>query len=112
MTIYDLESPTVNRQSKIVNCMSEYIEVEQEETDDPNVRILEVNVPLAVDGVEVYDSAESLAEGSPLANALSVIPGILHLVIDEDSLTITRDPFYEWYTITEDIHAVLVDFFL
>lgn len=92
--------------------MSEYIEVEREETDDPNVLILEVNVPLAVDGDEVYDSAESMAEGSALANALSVIPGIQHMVIDADTITITRDPFFEWYTITEDVHAVLVDFFL
>ncbi len=92
--------------------MSEYIEIEQEETDDPNVMILVVNVPLAVDGDEVYDSAESMAVGSPLAHALSVIPGISHLLIDADSLTIRRAPSIEWYTITEDVHAVLVDFFL
>ncbi len=92
--------------------MSEYIEIETEETDDPNVLSLLVNVPLAVGEEERYASTEMMAEGSPLANALSVIPGIAYLVIDADSLTITRDPAIEWYTITEDVHAVLVDFFL
>ncbi|HFC11476.1 MAG TPA: hypothetical protein ENJ56_01435 [Anaerolineae bacterium] len=92
--------------------MSEYIKIEQDETDDPNVMILEVNVPLAVEGREVYVSAESMQSGSPLADALSIITGITHLIIDANSLTVTRDPDYEWYTITEDIHAALVDFFL
>ena len=92
--------------------MSEYIEIETEEGDEPNVLMLEVNILLAVDGIESYDSAESMAEGSALANALSVIPGIVNMTIDEYTIRIERDPFTEWYSITEDVRAVLVDFFL
>lgn len=92
--------------------MSEYIEIEQEETDDPHVLILETNIKLAVDEIEVYDSAESMLEGSPFAHALAYIPGIRQLEIDDDTITVTRDPDFEWYTITEDIKAALVDFFL
>lgn len=92
--------------------MSEYIEVETEETDDPNVLLMECNVLLAEDGLEVYDSAESLQEGSPLAQTLSIIPGIIAMTIDEHSLLITREPDTVWYTIIEDIRLALVDFFL
>ena len=92
--------------------MSEYIELEPEETDEPNVLIIEANIPLTVEEMEAYDSAESMLEGSPLAQALAIIPGIVHLIIEPDALTITRDPFYEWYTITEDVKAAIVDFFL
>ncbi|MGB1253288.1 MAG: NifU N-terminal domain-containing protein [Candidatus Promineifilaceae bacterium] len=92
--------------------MSEYIEIEQEETDDPHVLILETNIKLSVDEVERYDSAESMLEGSPFAQSLAYIPGIVYLEIDDDTITITRDPSFEWYTITEDIKTALVDFFL
>ena len=92
--------------------MSEYIEFETEETDNPNILIVETNIPLATEGVEEYDSAEAMLEGSPVAQAIGIIPGIEHILIDEHTLTITRDPFFEWYTITEDIRASLVDFFL
>ncbi len=92
--------------------MSEYIEISPEETDDPHVLILETNITLAVDEVEVYDSADAMLEGSPFAQSLAFIPGIRHLEIEEDTITLTRDPDFEWYTITEDIKAALVDFFL
>ena len=92
--------------------MSEYIEIEQEETDDPHTLILETNIKLSVDEVEVYDSADSLLEGSPFAQSLAYIPGIRKLEIDDDTIILTRDPEFEWYTITEDIKAALVDFFL
>lgn len=92
--------------------MSEYIELELEETDDPLVLIIESNVALTMEEEEVYASAESLQEGSPLAQSLAIIPGIVHLIIEPDALTVTRDPEFEWYTITEDIKAVIVDFFL
>lgn len=92
--------------------MSEYIEIEQEETDNPNVLILETNIKLTVDEIERYDSAESMLEGSPFAQALAYIPGIVQLEIEDDTITLTRAPEFEWYTITEDIKAALVDFFL
>lgn len=92
--------------------MSEYIEVTQVETEDPLVLILETNVPLAPDGTEVYASAEAMQEGSPLAHALAIIPGIAQLQIDEQDLTITRTPDTDWYSISEDIRLALIDFFL
>jgi hypothetical protein len=92
--------------------MSEYIELEPEETDDPHVLIIVSNITLTVQELEVYESADLMLEGSPLAQSLAVIPGIEHLRIEPDALTITRNPAYEWYTITEDIKAAIVDFFL
>ncbi len=92
--------------------MSEYIEFEIEETEADNVIELVYNILLATDGRETYQSAAQLEEGSPLAQALAVIPGILHLVIDAHTLTITRDDETEWYAIIEDIRAAIVDFFL
>ncbi len=92
--------------------MSEYIELEPEETDDPHILIIESNVTLTIEEVEEYDSADLMLEGSPLAQTLAVIPGIEHLRIEPDALTITRDPTFEWYTITEDVKAAIVDFFL
>ena len=97
---------------RIALIMSEYIEIETEETDDINVLYLETNITLAVDGMEQYDSAESLAEGSPLAQSISIIPGIDKLVIEETSMTITREPDFNWYSIIEDIRVALIDFFL
>lgn len=91
--------------------MSEYIELEREETDDPHILILESNV-LLTDEVEEYDSAESMEEGSPFVQAIAYVPGIIHLHIDQHTMTITRDPDIDWYTIVEDIRAALVDFFL
>ncbi len=92
--------------------MSEYVEIETFEQDDPHQLLLMVNMTLSDDGEEVYSSADEMAEGSTLANALSIIPGIEHLTIGRHSLLIERDPFFEWYTITEDVRAVIVDFFL
>ena len=59
--------------------MSEYIEIESELTDDPAIMRIETNLPLAVDGVEVYQSLTEMEEGSAVAQALSFIDGIEHL---------------------------------
>lgn len=92
--------------------MSEYIEFEVNEHDEDNVIELVYNILLAADGREIYQSAEQCEEGSPLAQALAIIPGIKHLMIDASTLTITRDDDTEWYAIIEDIRAAIVDFFL
>lgn len=92
--------------------MSEYIEFDVEMTDDPLIGVIETNVVLVIDGTEVYDSAEALAEGSPVAQALAVVPGICHLIIETHTLTVTRDEDEEWFVIVEDIAAALRDFFL
>lgn len=92
--------------------MSEYIEFDVEITDDPLVGVIETNVTLVVDGAEVYESAEALEEGTPVAQALAVVPGIRHLIIETHTLTVTREENAEWFAIVEDIAAVLRDFFL
>lgn len=92
--------------------MSEYIEFEVDESESQDVITLIYNIQLATDSVEVYQSAEQMEEGSPLAQALAVIPGIMHLQIEADTLTVLRDSEMEWYAIIEDIRAVIVDFFL
>lgn len=91
--------------------MSEYIEIEEEETDDINVMIFYTNLSLA-DGIEQYDSLEKMEQGSPVANALAVIEGIASAELDEGVLTIRRKELYDWYAIAADVSAVLRDFFL
>ena len=54
----------------------------------------------------------AMEEGSPVAQALSVIEGIKALRIEDQDLHITRDPDAEWYSIVADVTAVLKDFFL
>ena len=92
--------------------MSEYIELNADLSDDPLVGVIETNLKLAVDGDELYASAESLLEGSPVAQSLAGILGIAELIIEEHALIITRDPDVEWYAIVEDVSAALKDFFL
>ena len=92
--------------------MSEYIEIEVEETETSDTILIETNITLAHDGVEVYESAEEMEEGSPLAQALSIVYGIQRIEIAPHTLTITRTDDVEWYTIIEDVRAAIVDFFL
>jgi hypothetical protein len=91
--------------------MSEYMEIEEEETEDINVMIFHTNLPLA-DGVETYDSLDSMEQGSPVANALAVIEGIASAELEDTMLTVRRQDFYDWYAIAADVSAVLKDFFL
>jgi hypothetical protein len=92
--------------------MSEYIEIETEESDDGRKIFVYTNLLLADGDIEDYDSRDSLEEGSPVAQALAIIDGIAHLRIDSSDLIITREPGTEWYVIVEDVSAVLKDFFL
>jgi hypothetical protein len=92
--------------------MSEYIEIESEEGEDPTILTLEANVLLAPDGLESYDSVVELEEGSPLAQAMAMIPGIIHLQIDGNKMVIHRERTVDWYAIVEDITAAIKDFFL
>ena len=90
--------------------MSEYIEIETE--IDENGRIyITTNLPLSHE-VEAYDSLAAMEEGTPVAQALSVVDGITHLQIDGSELTITPDEDTPVHMIVNDVTAVLKDFFL
>lgn len=97
---------------RITKTMSEYIEIETELSDDETTMQLYTNLPLAEEGVEAYASLEEMEEGSPVAQALSVVEGIETLLIDGRNLTLTRHPDADWYAIAADISAALKEFFL
>ena len=92
--------------------MSEYIEIETEMSDDGARMYFYTNLKLAVEGIETYDSAEAMEEGSPLAQTLAVIEGIVHLRLEGNTMVITREPEAAWHTIVADVSAALKDFFL
>lgn len=92
--------------------MSEYIEIETETSDDGRSMYFRTNLQLAVEGVEAYDSVEAMAEGSPLAQMLSVVEGIVHVRIEGNEMIITRQPEAAWHAIVADVSAILKDFFL
>ncbi|MBZ0290074.1 MAG: NifU N-terminal domain-containing protein [Anaerolineae bacterium] len=93
--------------------MSEYVTVEAQATDDPDVLELITNQTLAVDGDEVYDSFEAGDEGSPIAQMLfDGIRGIRTLTLSEHTLLITRDPAVPWEEIVDEVRDALRDFFL
>ncbi len=92
--------------------MSEYIEIETELSDDGEQMDIDTNLVLSEDGVEVYETAVSLEEGSPVAQALAGIEGIAQLQIEGSSMVVTREPNAPWHTIVADISAALKDFFL
>ncbi|MEQ8673840.1 MAG: NifU N-terminal domain-containing protein [Aggregatilineales bacterium] len=93
--------------------MSEYVTVETERTNKPDVINIIVNQTLTTDDEEVYENAEEGDEGSTLAQALFIaVEGIRALTITEDTLTITRDPDVTWEDLVDEVRDVLRDFFL
>lgn len=92
--------------------MSEYIEIETEFGDDGRSLFVTTNLSLTLGVAETYDSLAEMEEGSPLAQALSVINGIAHLTIDDHALTLVREPDAPWHHLVADLTAVLKDFFL
>ncbi len=92
--------------------MSEYIEIETEFGDDGRSLFVTTNLSLTDGTIENYASLEEMAEGSPLAQALSVIDGIEHLTINGRTMTLIRDPEAPWHHLVADISAALKDFFL
>jgi len=92
--------------------MSEYIEIETELSDDDSSLTVYTNLRLNEGEVEQYHSQEELEEGSPVAQALTVIEGIRFLQINGSDMIVRRDPDTPWHLITSDISAVLKDFFL
>ena len=93
--------------------MSEYVTVEAQATDDPDVLELVTNQTLAPDGDEVYDDFEAGDEVTPIAQMLfDGIRGIRALTITEHTLLITRDPDIPWEEIVDEVRDALRDFFL
>lgn len=92
--------------------MSEYIEINSELSEDGAAMIFFTNLRLAEEQVESYATVEEMEEGTPLAQALAVIPGVARATIDGADLTVWRTAETAWHALVEDITAVLKDFFL
>lgn len=92
--------------------MSEYIEIETEISDDGRTLTVYTNLRLNDGEAEKYHSNEEMEEGSPVAQALAVIEGIISLQIQDSDLTVRREPDTPWHIIISDISAALKDFFL
>ena len=92
--------------------MSEYITINVESNDDPDCIRLVTNLMLTEDDPEFYPDRETGDEGSPLAQTLFEIEGLIALDIEDNSLTVHRDPDAEWHVLIDEITEALKDFFL
>jgi hypothetical protein len=92
--------------------MSEYIEIETEMLADPAMLLFHTNLRLIDRETEVYESPESMEEGSALAQALAQVEGLVRLRIEEHELTVTRNTAVSWHLIIAEVNAALKDFFL
>ena len=93
--------------------MSEYVTVETEPTDDPDVLEIITNQTLTRAGREVYGSFEAGDEGSPIAQMLfDGVPGIQALTITDNTLFVTRASDFTWEEIVDEVRDALRDFFL
>ncbi len=92
--------------------MSEYVTVETEYSDDPDVAELYINQRLT-DGEEHYADPAEGDLGSPIAQMLfAAVDGIQALTLSEDCLTIQREPDYPWEMIIDEARAALRDWYL
>lgn len=93
--------------------MSEYVTVETQPTDNPDILEFITNQKIALEGDEVYNSFDEGDEGSPIAQMLfNGVRGIQALTISGSSLVITRDPDVPWEEIIDEVRDALRDFFL
>ncbi len=92
--------------------MSEYIAIEPETTADPDVMVFHTNLRLTDGPPEHYAALPALEEGSPMAQALSAIPGLREVRLEGSDLTVRRDPAAEWHHIAADISSALKSFYL
>ena len=93
--------------------MSEYVTVEIEFSENPDIVELTINQVLTLDKTETYKSAIDGEIGSPLAQMLfAAVDGVAQLVISEDSLTITRDKTVPWEVIIDEVRDALRDWYL
>ncbi len=91
--------------------MSEYIEIEAELSDDGVQLYFYTNLQLS-ESQETYTSKNEMEEGSPVAQALAVVEGIVALEINSQEIVVTLDPEISWHAVVEDTNASLKDFFL
>lgn len=92
--------------------MSEYISIEAEPTDQPNTVLIRTNLTLAPDGIEVYPDLAAGEIGSPLAQTIFAIDGVLGLTIDGTDLLIQHTDDLELFVLVDELDAALKDFFL
>jgi len=93
--------------------MSEYVTIEVEYTDNPDVADLFINQVLTRDEEEIYNSLEEGEVGTPIAQMLFMaVDGICRLVITEDCLTITREEGMPWEAIIDEVRDALRDWYL
>ena len=93
--------------------MSEYVTVETQPTDNPDVLEIITNQKIAVEGDEIYDDFETGDDGSSIAQMLfNGVRGIRSLTITGRNMMITRDPDVSWEEIVDEVRDALRDFFL
>ena len=93
--------------------MSEYVTVESEPGDTPDLIEIYTNQSLTAAAREHYADAAACETGSPLAQTLhDNVPGIVELTISGDSLLIRRLPDHTPEEIVDGVRAALRDFFL
>lgn len=92
--------------------MSEYIEIKTEILEAPHMIRFTTNLPLAQEEVEEYRDAAAMEEGSPVAQLLSGVDGIMYCRLEEGEIIIRRDPETEWHNLVADVSAALKEFFL
>ena len=91
--------------------MSEYIEIEPE-LDDGAI-VFTTNLSLTAEGQEeAYATVEALEEGSPVAQALSLVPGIAALTMRGGQIILTPVPDADDHALAADVTAALKEFFL
>jgi hypothetical protein len=92
--------------------MSEYITIDTETTSNPRCVKLVTNLDLASGNPEHYTSRDQAEGGSPLAQLLFEISGLVELSIEGNALTITSHANSDLTELINDITAALKDFFL
>ena len=93
--------------------MSEYVMVDVEFTEDPQVADLFINQVLTEAGEEHYASPQEGEVGSPIAQMLfAAVDGIQQLTIAEDCLTIARAADFPWESIIDEVRDALRDWYL
>ena len=92
--------------------MSEYITIDVEPTEAPDVVIIHTNQRLTTEGEENYESVDEGEVGSPLAQTLFSIEGIRALMLNDGDMTIKFDSDLELFILVDEVNAVLKDFFL
>ena len=91
--------------------MSEYIEIEPE-LDDGAI-VFTTNLSLTAEGQEeAYATVEALEEGSPVAQALSLVPGIAALTMRGGQIILIPVPDADDHALVADVTAALKEFFL